>query len=217
MANRSFIRQPDAEFIARVATINARCAARAEAWGIDAGSLARLQALTAAAQTAYEANSDRARRNLLTAIEKKNTFEELKQFLSLFAKYLEGNLKVPDEDVELMGLPSRVRRKRLPLPAPDQPPALSVVRQHNELILYVARQEHGQPLRGARPANCYGFKLRWRFADETIYNTEISTRLKLTLRFRSEDETRRVVLAVAWINPRLQEGPWSKDLIEVVG
>jgi hypothetical protein len=32
-----------------------------------------------------------------------------------------------------------------------------------------------------------------------------------------EDETKRVLLSAAWVNSRLEEGPWTEDLVEVVG
>lgn len=31
------------------------------------------------------------------------------------------------------------------------------------------------------------------------------------------DETKRVILSAAWVNPRLQPGPWSNDVTEVIG
>ncbi|MDR0348723.1 MAG: hypothetical protein LBH90_04415, partial [Tannerella sp.] len=62
-----------------------------------------------------------------------------------------------------------------------------------------------------------GFKLRWRFEDETTYHFEISTRLRRTLFFGRENETRRVILSAAWVNPRMEEGPWSEDITEVIG
>jgi hypothetical protein len=30
------------------------------------------------------------------------------------------------------------------------------------------------------------------------------------------DETRRIILSAAWVNPRLQEGPWSDGIAEVI-
>lgn len=148
---------------------------------------------------AYEANSNRLRRSLQTSINKKAAFGELRHCLSRFANYLEGNLKVPDEELELMGL--HPHHKRSPLPKPNQPPVLSVVRKRDELILYISREEHGQPTRSVRPASYYGIKLRWCFEDETVWRTEISTHLRLTLSFGCEDETRRIVMAAAWMNP----------------
>ena len=115
-----------------------------------------------------------------------------------------------------MGLRSRAHHKHEPIPAPDEPPVLTVMHQHDELNLYVSREEHGQPTRSIRPANYHGFKLRWRFEDETEFHTQISTRLHVTLYFEREDATKRVVMSAAWVNPRLQEGPWCEDVIEVI-
>jgi hypothetical protein len=53
---------------------------------------------------------------------------------------------------------------------------------------------------------CARFKLRWRFECETAYHTEVSECLHYTIRFDRTDETRRVEISAAWINPLLEEG-----------
>jgi hypothetical protein len=91
------------------------------------------------------------------------------------------------------------------------------VRQHDEITVYVARPEHDQPTQGVKPTKYHSFKLRWRYEGETADRFELSTRLHYTLRFDREDETKRVILSAAWINPRLEAGPWSEDISEVIG
>ncbi|MDR0614189.1 MAG: hypothetical protein LBG45_12150 [Dysgonamonadaceae bacterium] len=94
---------------------------------------------------------------------------------------------------------------------------LKVVKQHDEMTVYVTQTELGHPTQSTKKKSYFDFKLRWRFEGETYYRTEVSTRLHITLHFNREDETRRVIIAAAWINPRLQEGPWSADITEIVG
>jgi hypothetical protein len=41
--------------------------------------------------------------------------------------------------------------------------------------------------------------------------------LHCPLHFDREDETKQVLPSVAWVNPRLEEGLWTEDLVEIVG
>jgi hypothetical protein len=83
--------------------------------------------------------------------------------------------------------------------------------------VYVTRSELGHPTQTTKRESYAGFKLRWRFEGETAYHTEISTRLYYTLLFEQADETKRIFLSAAWMNPRLEEGPWSEEFSEIVG
>jgi hypothetical protein len=142
----------------------------------------------------------------------------LKNFLGTYINFLEGNLHVPDEALALMGLRPRVHHASQPLPVPGESPVLSVVRQHDELTVYVAQPEHDHPNTTVAPRKkYYGFNLRWKFEGDAEYRHVVSTRLHVTLYFEQADETRRVILSAAWVNPRLQPGPWSDDISEVIG
>jgi hypothetical protein len=209
--------RPDAEFIARANTVSDQCTAHAAAWHLDGERLAALNALTAKARTAYAANSDRATRNHITSTNKKKAFSDLKHFLSLFVDYLIGNLSVPDEALAVMGLRPRRRPAREPLSRPLEAPVLTAVIRHGQMTLHVARPELGHPVQSAAHKGYYGFKLRWRFENETRWRYEISTRLSCTLHFEPGEEAARIVLEAAWINPRLEEGPWSGEITEIVG
>jgi hypothetical protein len=213
----SKLKLPDAQFIAHANTVNDQCTLHSGEWNMDAARLSTLNTLTANANHAYEANRDKATRNLITSTNKKTAFGELKHFLSLFVDYLEGNLSVPDSALETMGLRPRTHQAYQAKEKPDESPALKIVRQHDEMTAYVSRTEAGQPTQTATLPQYYGFKLRWKFEGETSYRTEVSSRLHFTLHFDREDETKRVILAVAWMNSRLEEGPWSEDVVEVVG
>jgi hypothetical protein len=208
---------PDKDFIAYATTINEQCTEHSGEWNIDPMRLSTLNTLTANANTAYEANNDKAKRNLITSTNKKTSFSELKSYLSLFIDYLEGNLSVPDSALEIMGLRSRVHHAHEPKPRPDEAPVLRVVKQHDEMTAYVSRPEHGHPTQSVTQQSYAGFKLRWRFVGETTYHIEVSSRLHYTVHFEREDETKRVEMSAAWMNSRMEEGPWSEDIVEVVG
>jgi hypothetical protein len=217
MSGRSTLEKPDEEFLSQAITIKDQCTEHATEWKIDTERLSTLTTLITTAVTAYEANKDKAKHNLITSTNKQAAFAELKSFLSPFIDYLLGNLSVPDEALSIMGLRSRKRRVHDTLPRPDEAPVLRVVKKRDEMTVYVSRTEQGHPTRTAKKKGYHGFRLRWRFESETGYRMEISTRLKLTLHFESKDETKRVIMSAAWINPRLEEGPWSADRTEVVG
>jgi hypothetical protein len=217
MRRASTLEKTDSQFMAFANTINEQCSEHATEWKLDTERLGPLNTLTSNASTAYNANSDKATRNLITSTNKKAAFGELKHFLSLFINYLEGNESVPDEALEIMGLRPRTHHVHEPLPRPDEAPMVLVVKQHDEMTVYVSRAELGHPTQSSKLNRYHGFKLRWRFADETASHIEMSTRLHCTLHFDRADETRRIVMSAAWVNPRLEEGPWSEDITEIIG
>jgi hypothetical protein len=214
---KSTLNKPDEQFLVMANNIYKQCSQHSTEWKIDMERLDKLNTLTTNANTAYAANSDKATRNLITSETKKAAFNELRHFLSLYIDYLEGNLSVPDEAIAFMGLRPRTRHVRQYNPIPTEYPTVRVVKQHDDMTVYVSRAEIGQPKQSLTHKGYHGFKLRWRFIDETVEHIEMSTRLQFTLRFNSADETRRVAIAAAWINTRLEAGPWSEDVIEIIG
>jgi hypothetical protein len=216
MRQASIYNQADIKFLTFAGSIYGQCNEHATDWLIDRERLARLKALADSARKAYEANMDPYTRNHLTSVEKKVTLGELKAFISVFINYLTGNEAVTDEGLEQMNLRPRRRQARLPLPAPAEAPLLSARTLHGEIRVYAVRREHGHPTQGVQHRHYHGFKLRWRFEDETDWRIELSTRLRHTLRFEGEDTGRSIVLCIAWVNPRLQEGPWSDSVSKVI-
>jgi hypothetical protein len=217
MSRESKMKLPDSAFIAYANTINDQCTENSTKWDLDPLRLSTLNTLTVNANTTYGANSDKSKSNLITSTNKKHAFGELKNFLFLFVDYLEGNLSVPDEALAIMGLRPRVHHAHEPKPRPGEAPVLKVIKQHDEMTVYVSRAEFGHPTQSATKTEYAGFKLRWRFEGETVYRIEVSTRLHSTIHFDRADETKRVEMSAAWMNSRLEEGPWSEDIVEIVG
>ncbi|MDR2041458.1 MAG: hypothetical protein LBP98_03985 [Tannerella sp.] len=207
----------DAQFIAHANTVNDQCGQHSSEWNLDATRLSTLNTLTVNATHAYTANLDRATRNLITSTNKNTAFGELKHSLSLFVDYLEGNLSVPDSALAAMNLRPRTHHAHQPKGRPEEAPDMAVVKQHDEMTIYVSRKELGHPTQSVTRPKYRGFKLRWKFEGETRYRIEVSSRLHITLHFDREDETKRVILSVAWMNDRLEEGPWLEDVVEIVG
>jgi hypothetical protein len=216
MRQGSILKQADEVVLIYANTIREQCTKHATEWKIEQERLAQLTGLVNDTRVAYQASQNRTTRNHLTTVEKNKCFADLKRFLSLFTDYLIGNVAVPDAALEEMRLRPRVRAARHPLPVPVEAPLLSTRIQHGEITVYAIRSEHGQPSQGVQHRPYHGFKLRWRFDDEEAWRIELSTRLRHLLYFRREDEGRRIVLSIAWMNPRLQEGPWSPSVSQVV-
>ncbi|MDR2042576.1 MAG: hypothetical protein LBP98_09735 [Tannerella sp.] len=217
MPTRSKLQLPDEQFMGYANTINEQCTAHASEWNLDATRVSELNTLTANANQAYRTNLDRATRNLVTSTNKRTAFDSLKEFLRPFIDYLEGNLSVPDSALAIMNLRPRKHHAHQPDGRPEETPNVTVIKQHDEMTVYVSRAEHGQPTQSVKLPKYHGFKLRMKFEGETEYRIVVSTRLHHTIRFDREDETKRVFLSAAWINGRLEEGPWSEDIVEIVG
>jgi hypothetical protein len=213
----STLEQPDAQFVAFAGVINEQSTTHSAEWQLDPMQVSELQMLVSNANTTYADNINPSTKNHLTAVAKKYAFGALKNFLGTYINFLEGNLHVPDAALEVMGLRPRVRHASQPIDRPTDQPVIHVKRQHDELTVYVSRAEDNHPTSTVGPFNFYGFKIRHRFEDETENKTVISTRLHHTLFFERADEGRRVIISAAFVNPRLQEGPWSDDISEIIG
>jgi hypothetical protein len=214
---KSTLQKPDEEFLEVAENINSQSTIHSSEWKLDPEQVSTLQTLTTDARTAYTVNNNLATSTRVTSEAKKFAFGELKHFLGIYINALEGNTNVPDEALAVMNLRPRTHHVSGHIPAPSETPVVTVIRQHDELSVYVSRPEHGHPTSTVEPKQFGGFKVRWRFEDEETYSIIISTRLHCTIFFDHKDESRRIVLAAAFVNPRLEEGPWSIDTTEVIG
>jgi hypothetical protein len=202
----------DADYIAFALNISAQCTANQGVWQLDANMVTELQTLTDRANADYKVNTNRETANHQTAVTKKSSFKALRTFMSIVIRSLSANLNVPNAELVAMGLPSRERRTHEPLPAPTDAPSISVTLQHGTITVHVKRPSYGHPLEHAGGKHYHGFVLRYCKEDETEWHDKYTTRLHLTLTFDNADEGKHITLAAAWINPRLQHGPWSDEL-----
>jgi hypothetical protein len=217
MSQNSTLRQPDADFIAFVLDLYDQVIDRQLDWKLEPDQILSLGNLKRAAVEAYDENKAPSTRNHRTSVAKKEAFGNLKHFLGILINSLEANPNVSDADLADMHLRPRIQPVHKPLPVPTEMPLIQTSQQHDEITIYVTRSEQGQPAHGVQLKPYHGFKLRWKFEDEKDFHYEVTTRVHYTLFFDAEDETRRVSIAVAWVNPRLQEGPWTLPVSMVVG
>ena len=214
---KSTLQTSDAQFLATADIINEQTTTYASIWGIDPEQRDELQTLTANAHTTYNANNEIATKNKTTSTAKKFAFAELKHFLGIYINALEGNPRVPDAALALMGLRPREHHAHQPLPRPAKQPVITVVKLHDEIIVYAAQPEHDQPTAGVAPKRYHAFMIRIRMDGEDTYQTVVSTRLHHTLFFERADEGKRLFISAAWVNPRLEPGPWCEEISEIIG
>jgi hypothetical protein len=215
--HKSYMPRAESDFLAWARTIYDSCSQHATEWGLSPLLISQLSAVYSDADTAYQANLNQELKNRSTTSLKNAAFLVLKTFLSTFNKYLESNLDVPNEALIAMGLPSREHHAHLPIPIPTDAPVLSVVTgQHHDVTVYVSTLQHGHPTEFLKDGKYHGFILKYKVEGETEWTQIVSTQLHHVLIFEEELEGKYCVFQAAWVNPRIQNGPWSDQIKELI-
>jgi hypothetical protein len=215
--SKSTLQKPDEQFLAQANTISTECHEHEVEWKVDEEQVQTFDVKLNAANAAYAANKDLSKKNATTSEHKKATFAELKNFMGLFINTLEGNTRIPDEALARMQLRPRHHHVFEPLPRPKELPVFSIRKQHDEITVYVAKPEYDQPAATIAPGHYHGFALRYKKEGDADYQTVVSARLHHTLIFEPEDDGKRLFFSVAWVNPRLETGPWTMETSEIIG
>jgi hypothetical protein len=216
MIKKRYQPRKDGEFIAWAENIGQTCTENAEKWGLKADALAQLNTLTAKAAAAYTANLDHATKNWMTGVTKRTAFKDLKRLLSNYINALEANLDVPDAAIGTMGLRPRRRHAFNPLPVPDEAPLLNAVAIHGRITLFASVPHPGHPSGSLSHKGYYDIAIRYRIEGDTDWQLYLSTRLRIDLDFDPKDQGKQVRISAAWINPRLQLGPWSNEISALI-
>ena len=203
----------DSDFIAWARNVNGECHSHATPWGLDATQLETMDEKVSWADSAYNFNLNPETRNRQTAAAKRVAFADTRLFFSTYVNLLVANENISENDLQAMGLPSRIHHFHGPLPVPaDAPETTAVVGQHHDITVYVAIPQHGHPSEFLKKKGYHGFVVRYRKEGDTEWREEHTTRLYFTLLFDAEDEGKHLSLTTAWINPRIQHGPWSDEI-----
>jgi hypothetical protein len=214
---RGYMPRKDSDFLAWARTIYHDSSENAEAWDIAPAVIAQLSDLVEDADETFRTNTDKERKSKATVTAKDAAFLALKQFLRTFVNALEGNPSVPDEALTGMGLRPRHPHAHQPIPAPTDAPVLTaVVGQHHDVTVYVSTLQHGQPTEFLKNGKYAGFILKYLVNNETQWHSVVSTQLHHTLIFTDDDEGKYIRLQAAWVNPRIQNGPWSEEVRELI-
>jgi hypothetical protein len=217
--NSGFTARKDNDLLAQVKNIESTCRKHMEPadWNINVNLMDQLSTRLSAANSAYAVNIDPSHKNHDSAAVKQAAFASLKRTLSVFVNALEGNLKVPDDALDSMQLRPRHPGSHQPQPVPDETPVLTVLTgQHHDITVYVSTLQHGHPTEFLDQKNYYGFLLKYQFEGETNPKEIVSTRKHKTLRFDESKEGQYLKLQAAWLNPRIEPGPWSEEVRELI-
>jgi hypothetical protein len=93
---------------------------------------------------------------------------------------------------------------------------VSVTRAGFEVTLHFVQQEHDRLTESIMEEFVHGAVIEYRFEGETAYRKEIVTKKKYTFFFTEEDEGKRVSVRVAWVNSKLEAGPFCREFSFVV-
>jgi hypothetical protein len=202
----------DADFIAWAKSLAEHCTECQTEWKLNPASVQELNTLTHQADTAYWNNLDRETCNRVSRAAKTAAIAALRVFLRSFVAAIHTNEAVNEDNLEALGLQPRKRHNRLPLPAPTEAPKVEVVSHTgHEVRVYVSVENHGHATKSLTRKAYHGFVVRYRKESDAEWQSVYSTRLHTDIFFNDEDCGKRLTLMAAWINPRLQHGPWSTE------
>jgi hypothetical protein len=215
--SHSTLQKSEAQLLAQLNGINAKCQENKTLWQLDEERLSDYGLALTNANNAYAANNDPMTKTVFTVATKNAAIGELKHVANTFITYLELNIHVPDAALDAMGLRPRHQHKHEPLPKPTDQPVVTVTQHHEEITVYVSQPEHDHPTATVAPKKYHAFVVRYKVQGDAKYQTVVSTRLHHTLYFEHDDRGKEVLLAAAWVNPRLENGPWSDEISAIIG
>jgi hypothetical protein len=185
-------------------------------WKIDNTKMQELGGIANTAKSAYSENINPEEKNRRTSKTKIEAFSALREYMSIFTLTLIANLNIGDDDLAAMGIRPRKRHAYMPLPTPPHAPNLEVISgQHHEVSAYASIPQLGHSTTYLKDHGVFGIRLRTRLEGESEWRERDYTRVHVSLAFNDEDVGKHLSVAVAWINPRLENGPWS-DTITVI-
>jgi hypothetical protein len=193
-------------------SVNDRCTEYQAEWGLTPALMQKLNTLTQDAYTAYWNNLNPSIHNHASWVIKVAAITALRVFLRTFVAILRTNEAISESNIEAMGLQPRKRHNRRPLLAPTEAPKVEVIsRTSHEVRVYVSVESYGHATKSLTRKAYHGFVVRYHKEGDTEWQSKYSTRLHTDLLFTDEDSGKRLTLMAAWINPRLQHGPWSAE------
>ncbi|MDR0766033.1 MAG: hypothetical protein LBF09_03730 [Odoribacteraceae bacterium] len=206
----------DAEFIAWALNIYEKCVTNATEWKLSTATLQELSKYATDARTAYTTNSNKEDRSRKTAKLKKDSFVALREYLSVFIPTLTSNMNISNGELEAMSIRTRKHHAHHPLPVPPRAPAINVDSgKHHIVSIFASIPQLDGATTYLKSEKYYGICLRTRLEGQEEWHEKNYTRLHVDLLFNDADVKKELSVAIAWINPRLEHGPWS-DTVTVI-
>ncbi|MDR1146902.1 MAG: hypothetical protein LBK71_12330 [Verrucomicrobiales bacterium] len=187
------------------------CRANLPRWHLNPATLADLEKLVAAADEAYNDNLTKSTRNQISVIRKNSAIRALQLALSPFINFLLSNDSgVSDGELASMGIRPRHRVHHGPLPPPAEAPLL-VPRliAHLTVGLNVSVPQLGHPTEFLAPPACRAAHVQYKFDGAAEWENLLISRKQHALRLADHALGQRCHFRAAWLNPRLEAGPWS--------
>jgi hypothetical protein len=203
----------DGEFINWSKGFTVNCSEHMETWKLDKVIFTALVALVTKAENAYKTHMDPMKTGRATTAAKNLAFAEAKAALSSFIKKMEVNDNISDEEIEGLGLQPRKHVHHRPIPVPGESPNLvAASTKHYDIDLYVSIPEEGRPARYMKKKGFHGVLIRYQLEGSDHWREKPSTKLRVSLVFDEKQVGKRLLVTASWLNPRLQNGPWSDPL-----
>jgi hypothetical protein len=195
----------------RLIETTAQANQKPDQWDLDARRILALKAANDHLELALQANDAKETKNHFTVVAKDEAVSALLVVLRGFINYLIGKTdKITDEILKQLDIPPRHHIKHEPLPPPVEAPIISLVTgQHHDVDIYLYNNQAGHPTTYLADPNHYGVLLQYKFEDAADWQQAILTRKHHTLIFDDAAEGKYLLARAAWLNPRLQQGPWS--------
>ena len=194
------------------------------AWEISTTRFKRVENPYLNTVKSYDKNAAKATRGDKSAIDLHDDMKKLRPIVAVFVIFLRGNTNIPDDMLAVMNIPPRLRTYHQAQPAPDDD-AVFEVRRVAHLLYQILMQSlaagHPRQTMTDRRRH-YGYRFEYIIIDhaapipdiETITNWEFLefTKLRNNITFPQAAEGKRLIGRAAWINNRLQPGPWSEPV-----
>ncbi|MDR2413523.1 MAG: hypothetical protein LBD64_00865 [Odoribacteraceae bacterium] len=194
----------------------ATCIENANVWELDEKWLKILSTLVGEAVEAYETNLPWKTRNHETVVAKNEAFEKLRMFLRKSIPVLFANPRISNERLVDMGFRSRERVRPRTLPRPSKSPMLAAVCGKQQVVdIYTSAEPLDRSIR-VRENEGYSIIIRYKIEGEVAWHELYSSLLHVQLPFGARDVKKRLTLMVAWVNPRLERGPWSASTTVII-
>jgi hypothetical protein len=214
-----YIPQGDDAFLQWARNLLEYAAAHADAMGIAAGTLAPLQPLLAAYETAFEKMAD-PNHGALDTQRKNETRNALKTAIRAFVMgFITYNPSVTDDDRREMGTPIH-DKVHTPAPIPATRPIIDTAAVDNRQVAVDLREAGGN--KRGKPAGVHGAEILYEIRDEPpavaedLRHSSFATKTRMLYTFTEADRGKRVYFAARWENTSGKKGPWSDVVTAII-
>jgi hypothetical protein len=201
----------DKDCLAFAKNLLAKCTENAPNWDITAADLQEFKDLLDPADKAVDANANLQTRNKESTAHKNGAMKLLVDNLRAWVRWLRANKKISNSELAEMGLQLRDYHHHAPKPRPNETAVLTARVTHLAIKVFASVPQGSHPTQHVTRPGYHGLYIRWRAEGGEWMNMN-TTRTTATLKFAPEQVGKIVEIIAAWVNPRLQPGPWGESI-----